>query len=120
MDLSFLAQKLLESFSSKPFYQVLEIIEYTLKHNPQESNYLLQIFYSIAASMQNNTNTDFFGIWIYDITFKEISRFNRLSSQKITETYLRIACFSVVKPKKKKRTPLVKYYIKISLYKKII
>jgi len=103
IDLSFFAQKILDKCCNKEFYQVLENIEYGLKFNVQEKNYLLQIFRSIAISLQNNTNVRFFDIHIYDISIKKLSQLNKLNGQLSDSTYLRIQCFCSIKTPKKKK-----------------
>ena len=105
IDLSFFAQKILDKCCNKKFYQVLESIEYGLKFNVQEQNYLLQIFRSIAISLQNNTNVQFFDIHIYDININKLSQFNKLNCQLSESTYIRIQCFCSTKPPKKKKEP---------------
>lgn len=100
-----MAQKLLESCSNKRFYQVLETIEYGLKLNVLECSKILEIFYSIGISMQNNTNTEFFNIWIYDISFEKITRLNILNARKVEERYLKIDCSCTIKQQKKKKEP---------------
>lgn len=105
MDLSFFAQKILDKCCNKEFYQVLESIEYGLKFNIQEQNYLLQIFRSIAVSLQNNTNVRFFDIHIYDISIQKLSQVNKLNCQLSESTYLRIQCSCSIKAPKEKKEP---------------
>lgn len=105
MNLSFFTEKILEGCCNKEFYQVLETIEYGLKFNIQEQKYLLQIFRSIAISLQNNTNVRFFDINICDINIKKLSRFNKLNGRLSQSNYLKIQCFCTIKPPKKKKEP---------------
>ena len=104
-ELSFLTQKVLESCCNKQFYQVLETIEYLLKFNKYEQNLLVQILYSIAIALQNNTKTNFFDIKIYDIRLIKTSTINKINGQLNNINYIRIHCFCVIKPPKKKKKP---------------
>nr|YP_009308907.1 hypothetical protein [Toxarium undulatum]AOS86650.1 hypothetical protein [Toxarium undulatum] len=105
VELSFFAEKILEACCNKKFFQVLETIEYSLKSNLQERDYLLQIFYSIGIAMQNNRNTNFFDIQIDDIKIQKTLNRNNINCQLIEANYLRIKLFCTVKPPKKKKEP---------------
>lgn len=105
IDLSFFTKKILEGCCNKQFYQVLETIEYNLKSNLYERDYLLQIFYSIAIFIQNNTNASFFDIRIDDIIFKKTFNFNKLNFQLIESSYLKIKAFCITKTPRKKKEP---------------
>lgn len=103
IEFSLFTRKILESCCNKRFYQVLETIEYNLKSNSDERDYLLQIFYSIGIAMQNNTNTSFFDIRIDDISLIKTCNINKINCQIIEMNYLKINLLCTVKlPKKKK------------------
>ena len=101
--LSFFTKQTLVSCCNKKFYQVLETIEYSLKTNLQQQNYLLQIFYSIAIAMQNNTNTSFFDIRIENIIMKKTYILNKINSRLVETNYLKITVFCTAKSQKKKK-----------------
>ena len=65
--LSPLANSILSSLKFKHFYYIRDDIAYLLKSNPVERDFLLQAFYSIILSLQNNLSVNFFDMWIYEI-----------------------------------------------------
>ena len=103
IELSLITQKILYSCSNKQFYQVLETIEYGLKENLHERDHLLQIFYSIAIALQNNTNASFFDIRIDNIMIKKIHNLNKINLQPIETNYLKINSSCIIKLAKKKK-----------------
>lgn len=104
-ELSFFTQKTLESCYDKTFYEVLEIIQYQLKFNTREREYILQTLYSIAIAIQNSRNASFFDIKIYEINVKKTANSNKLNGFLSEYYYLKIRCFCTTKAPKKKKEP---------------
>jgi len=74
------AKAILQSFRLKVYYYVIDDILYLLKSDPDESEYLVQIFNSTAIFLQNNFGVNFFDIYIYDIQVNNIPKFNRFTN----------------------------------------
>lgn len=74
------AKAILQSFRLKVYYYVIDDILYLLKSDPDESEYLIQIFNSTAIFLQNNFGVNFFDIYIYDIQVNNIPKFNRFTN----------------------------------------
>jgi hypothetical protein len=80
--LSPLAKSILQSAQFKHFYYMRDDLDYLLKSNPVERNFLLQGLYSIVISLQNNLSIDFFNMWIYEIYINKIPMRNKFINQK--------------------------------------
>ena len=80
--LSPLAKIILQSFQFKHFYYVRDDIDYLLKSNPTERDFLLQALYSIVISLQNNLFINFFDMWVYEIYINKVSNYNKFMNQK--------------------------------------
>jgi len=104
-ELSFFTQKTLESCCHKTFYEILEIIQYQLKFNTREREYILQTLYSIAIAIQNSRNASFFDIKIHYINVKKTANFNKFNGFLSEYYYLKIRCCCSPKVPKKKKEP---------------
>jgi hypothetical protein len=80
--LSPLAKIILQSVQFKHFYYVRDDIDYLLKSNPTERDFLLQALYSIVISLQNNLFINFFDMWVYEIYINKVSNYNKFMNQK--------------------------------------
>ena len=80
--LSPLAKLILQSVRFKHFYYVRDDISYLLKSNPIERDFLLQAFYSIILSLQNNLSVNFFDMWIYEIYITTVPANNKFLNEK--------------------------------------
>jgi hypothetical protein len=79
--LSPLANSILSSIKFKHFYYVRDDIAYLLNSNPLERDFLLQAFYSIILSLQNNSSVNFFDMWIYEIYITTVPVNNRFLNE---------------------------------------
>ena len=80
--LSPLAKLILQSVQFKHFYYVRDDIAYLLNSNPLERDFLLQAFYSIILSLQNNSSVNFFDMWIYEIYITTVPVNNKFLNEK--------------------------------------
>jgi hypothetical protein len=81
--LSPLVKSIFQSAQFKHFYYVRDDIDYLLKSQPIERDFILQALYSIVLSLQNNFSINFFDMWVYEIYITKV-----LSSNKfLTKSY---------------------------------
>jgi hypothetical protein len=75
-DLSPLAKIVIQSLKMKLYYYAIDDLLYILKSNKNEVKNIINILNSTVIFLQNHFYVDFFDIYVYDITFNKVSKFN--------------------------------------------